>query len=216
MASLAAALLDELMGRNRNALPTDRTKELSYNDAEVIDNKSPIFWIPSYNQLLLFSLQVCRYYMVRFCPHDLFHNTKADLGPCPNLHDEVVRQKYLNEAPPFTKTKFEDEFLKYCRSMLNEVERKIQKGEQRLAQSQLAKQEAGANPKSKAEEQITMLTDKISHLVKEAERLGFEGNIEQAQGLLKLSDQFKSEREALKKGEGLSFVSQITNLKHIS
>ena len=31
--------------------------------------------------------------------------------------------------------------------------------------------------------------------------------IEQAQGLLKLSDQFKSEREALKKGEGLSFVS---------
>ena len=147
--------------------------------------------------------------MVRFCPHDLFHNTKADLGPCPNLHDEVVRQKYLNEAPSYTKTKFEDEFLKYCRSMLNEVERKIQKGEQRLAQSQLAKQEAGANPKSKAEEQIAMLTDKISHLVKEAERLGFEGNIEQAQGLLKLSDQFKSEREALKKGEGLSFVSFI-------
>jgi len=35
MASLAAQLLDELMGRNRNALPTDRTKELSYNDAEV-------------------------------------------------------------------------------------------------------------------------------------------------------------------------------------
>jgi phosphosulfolactate synthase (CoM biosynthesis protein A) len=53
-----------------------------------------------------------------------------------------------------------------------------------------------------------LLTDKISHLVKEAERLGFEGNIEQAQGLLKLSDQFKSEREALKKGEGLSFVSE--------
>ena len=35
MASMAAQLLDELMGRNRNALPTDRTKELSYNDAEV-------------------------------------------------------------------------------------------------------------------------------------------------------------------------------------
>jgi len=35
MASMAAALLDELMGRNRNALPTDRTKELSYNDQEV-------------------------------------------------------------------------------------------------------------------------------------------------------------------------------------
>ena len=35
MAANAAALLDELMGRNRNALPSDRTKELSYNDPEV-------------------------------------------------------------------------------------------------------------------------------------------------------------------------------------
>ena len=152
---------------------------------------------------------MCRYFLVRFCPHDLFHNTKADLGPCPNLHDEAVRIKYLAEAPTYTKTKFEDEFLKYCRSMLNEVERKIQKGEQRLAQSQLAKQDA-SNPKSKAEEQIQLLTDKINQLVKEAERMGFEGNIEQAQNLLKLSDQFKSERESLKKGEGLSFVSIFT------
>ena len=145
---------------------------------------------------------------MQFCPNDLFHNTKADLGPCPNLHDEVVKTKYEKEAPSYTKTKFEDEFLKYCRSMLNEVERKIQKGEQRLAQSQLAKQDAAAaSPQSKAEEQIKVLTDKINNLVKEAEQCGFEGNIEQAQSLLKLSDQYKNEREALKKGEGVSFVS---------
>lgn len=116
--------------------------------------------------------------------------------------------KYINEAPPYTKTKFEDEFLKYCRSMLNEVERKIQKGEQRLAQSQISKQD-GSNPKTKAEEQIALLTEKINHLVKEAERMGFEGNIDQAQQMLKMSDQFKSEREALKKGEGLSFVRHL-------
>lgn len=214
MASMAAALLDELMGRNRNALPTDRTKELSYNDQEVCIFSmqkmliSTLFFRHVTDSPIQFD-QVCRYYLVRFCPHDLFHNTKADLGPCPNLHDEVVRNKYHSEAPPYTKTKFEDEFLKYCRSMLNEVERKIQKGEQRLAQSQLAKQEAGANPRTKAEEQIALLTEKINNLVKEAERLGFEGNIEQAQNALKLSDQFKSERESLKKGEGLSFVSVL-------
>ena len=145
--------------------------------------------------------------MVRFCPHDLFHNTKADLGPCSSLHDDSVRTKYNLEAPAYTKTKFEDEFLKYARSMLNEVERKIQKGEQRLAQSQQAKQDATANPKSKAEEQVNLLTDKINNLVNEAERMGCEGNVEQAQELLKMSDKFKIEREALKKGEGLSFVS---------
>lgn len=120
-----------------------------------------------------------------------------------------VRGKYQNEAPTYTKTKFEDEFLKYARSMLNEVERKIQKGEQRLAQSQQAKQDAAgaANPRTKAEEQITMLTDKINHLVKEAERMGIEGNVDQAQEMLKMSDKFKAERELLKKGEGLPFVS---------
>ena len=121
----------------------------------------------------------------------------------------MVRGKYHNEAPTYTKTKFEDEFLKYARSMLNEVERKIQKGEQRLAQSQQAKQDAAgaANPKNKAEEQVAMLTDKINHLVKEAERMGIEGNVDQAQDLLKMADKFKAERELIKKGEGLPFVS---------
>ena len=182
MAANAAALLDELMGRNRNALPTDRTKELSYNDSEVSTKQfysGKIHWLPYYlylckvsrlnrmcwkedvtrgkqsyleypsigrvgrlmnfffscwrlvyelacwclcfflwiwcawvvNLLFLFR-KVCRYYLVRFCPHDLFHNTKADLGACPNLHDEAVRCKYEKEAPSYTRTKFEDEFLK--------------------------------------------------------------------------------------------------------
>lgn len=95
--------------------------------------------------------------------------------------------------------------------MLNEVERKIQKGEQRLAQSQAAKHDS-SNPRSKAEEQIALLTDKINQLVKDAERMGCEGNVEQAQELLKMSDKFKAEREALKKGEGIAFVSIL--LKH--
>lgn len=36
MAVLAAAqLLDELMGRNRNLAPSDKTKELNWEDSEV-------------------------------------------------------------------------------------------------------------------------------------------------------------------------------------
>ena len=62
--------------------------------------------------ILLVDLQVCRYFLVRFCPHDLFHNTKADLGPCPNLHDEALRSRYQEEAALHTRIKFEDEFLK--------------------------------------------------------------------------------------------------------
>lgn len=34
-AAAAAALLDELMGRNRNVLPNEKPKELNWEDAEV-------------------------------------------------------------------------------------------------------------------------------------------------------------------------------------
>ena len=148
--------------------------------------------------------------MVRFCPHDLFRNTKADLGPCLKLHDKVVRQKYLNEASSYTKTEFEGEFLKYCQSILNEVERKTQMGEQRLAESQLAKQTAAANPETKAEDPIAVVTEKITHLVKEVERLGWEGK--EAQELLIVGDQLKREKQVLKKEKRLSVVSIPTKI----
>lgn len=35
-AAAAAALLDELMGRNRNILPNEKPKELNWEDSEVI------------------------------------------------------------------------------------------------------------------------------------------------------------------------------------
>ena len=55
--SQMAAMLDELMGRNRNYDPNDaNAKELKWSDNTV-----------------------CRYYLVQFCPHELFTNTKADL-----------------------------------------------------------------------------------------------------------------------------------------
>jgi len=53
----------------------------------------------------------------------------------------------------------------------------------------------GAN--KEVDEKIILLSEKISALVQEAETAGCAGNVEQAQGLLKLSDQLRDEREAL-------------------
>merc|ERR1711977_108791 len=66
-------MLDELMGRNRNIHPNEKVKEITWEDP-----------------------QVCRYYIVQFCPHDLFTNTKADLGSCPKIHDEDLRKNIRN------------------------------------------------------------------------------------------------------------------------
>ena len=32
-----------------------------------------------------------KYYIVHFCPHDLFTNTKADLGTCGKIHDDALK-----------------------------------------------------------------------------------------------------------------------------
>ncbi|KAK4874854.1 hypothetical protein RN001_014214 [Aquatica leii] len=172
----AAALLDELMGRNRNVLPNEKVKELNWEDSEY-----------------------CKYFLVKFCPHDLFVNTKADLGTCPKVHDEEVR-KLFEKAKGHRKVQYQEEFIRFCSNMVNEVERRIQKGRQRLALN--SKQEiTPSNPAQiqRNQEQINILNERINGLEKEAEQAGNDGNVEQAQGLMKLCDQLKEERDILKK-----------------
>lgn len=71
--------------------------------------------------------------MVKFCPHDLFVNTKADLGPCTKLHCEEAKAQFAEAEDTFLKLQYEEDFVRFAQGMLNEVERKIIKGEQRLA-----------------------------------------------------------------------------------
>lgn len=60
------------------------------------------------------------------------------------------------------------------------------------------------------EEQIKFLTEKINSLVDEAEQMGIQGNVEQAQGLMKLCDQLKEEREQLRGNNENSHWQQVT------
>ncbi|CAH1389874.1 unnamed protein product [Nezara viridula] len=186
----AAALLDELMGRYRNLAPTEKTKELNWEDPEF-----------------------CKYYMVKFCPHDLFVNTRADLGTCPKVHDDEVKALF-EKSTSYKKQAYEDEFIRFAQSMLNEVEKKIMKGKQRLALMNKSEPPStiSAAQTQRNDEQIKLLTEKINSLVNEAEAAGIEGNVEQAQGLMKLCDQLKEERETLQKQNENSAWSQTAEL----
>lgn len=66
MASDMAAMLDELMGRDRNLLPSEAKEYHFYDD------------------------DVCKYYLVGLCPHDLFVNTKNHLGTVHNCRDFLL------------------------------------------------------------------------------------------------------------------------------
>ncbi|KAJ0177330.1 hypothetical protein K1T71_007339 [Dendrolimus kikuchii] len=192
MAVLAAAqLLDELMGRHRNTNPNEKIKKPNWEDPEY-----------------------CKYYLVKFCPHDLFVNTRADLGVCPRVHDDEVKDLFEKAEDSYKKVQYVEEFLRFCRHMINDVERKIQKGKQRL---ELMNSKPEGPPMTQAQteknqEQVQLLSEKITSLVQEAEEAGTRGDVEQAQGLMKLCDRLKEEKEQLLKLQENSHWSMTAEL----
>ncbi|XP_017073879.1 putative RNA-binding protein Luc7-like 2 [Drosophila eugracilis] len=173
MVDAARQMLDELMGRNRNLHPSEAGAKVNWEDPEF-----------------------CQFYNVKFCPHDLFINTRADLGPCTRIHDEEARHLYEDARPSQKKRQYEDEFLRFCNVMLHDVDRKIQKGKQRLLLMQRDQPNA-ANPLSRHQEQLGNLTARINKLLSEAEEAGIRGDVDQAQDLMTLCDELKEEREQL-------------------
>lgn len=73
-----------------------------------VDNKARFF----------FCLQYCKYYLVKFCPHDLFVNTRADLGACAKVHDEEVK-KLFDQAKGHKKIFYQEEFIRYVFLFVN-------------------------------------------------------------------------------------------------
>lgn len=67
----------------------------------------------------------------------------------------------------------------------------------------------------KNQEQIKLLSEKINGLVQEAEQMGIRGHVEEAQGLMKLCDQLKEERDTLRKQNESIHWSQVIILKRI-
>jgi len=66
-------------------------------------------------------------------------------------------------------------------------------------------QQIQGTPQNAHEEKSRMLADRISELVEQAERLGCEGKVDEAQGVLKLCDQLRDERMSLAEVCKLSF-----------
>jgi RNA-binding protein Luc7-like 2 len=152
--------LDALMGTNRNGDNKEVQKHFTDPD-------------------------VCRNFLCGLCPHDLFTNTKMDLGECPKLHSIPLRMEYENAS----NTKhfgFEYELLQTLERIIIDCDRKVIKNRKRL-------EETEANEKAQHE-----LADEIDKLVKESERLGEEGRIDESIELLKKAEQLKSNQSTEK------------------
>ena len=81
--------------------------------------------------LTLTDPKVCRSYLVGTCPHDLFTNTKQDLGPCPKVHNEALKTEYDTSADK-AKLGFEYDYMRDMQKYIDDCNRRIESAQRRL------------------------------------------------------------------------------------
>ncbi|XP_065871445.1 uncharacterized protein [Euphorbia lathyris] len=169
---LQRAMLDELMGADRNL--TDEQRK-------------------DYKEITWESKEVCPFYMARFCPHDLFVNTKSDLGPCDRVHDPKLKESF-EKSPRHDRylPRFEFELAQRCEKLVMDLDRRVRRGRERLAQGE----EPIPPPPLSAEksEQLSVVEEKIKNLLVQVESLGEAGKVDEAQALMKKVDELNTEK----------------------
>ncbi|KAJ9678962.1 hypothetical protein PVL29_021007 [Vitis rotundifolia] len=169
------ALLDELMGAARNLTEEEKKgyKEVTWDDKEV-----------------------CGFYMVRFCPHDLFVNTRSDLGPCPRIHDQKLKESF-EKSPRHDSyvPRFEAELAQFCEKLVMDLDRRVRRGRERLAQEVEAAPPAPLSVEKS--EQLSVLEEKIKNLLEQVEALGEAGKVDEAEALMRKVEMLNAEKTVL-------------------
>uniref|UniRef100_A0A914VYA6 LUC7-like protein n=1 Tax=Plectus sambesii TaxID=2011161 RepID=A0A914VYA6_9BILA len=169
-----AQMLNELMGPRRNAVAGENI-EIRFDDEEV-----------------------CKFFLVGYCPNEMFVNTKTDLGPCGKMHDEGMRKAY-RDSDRFEKLGYEEAFLSFIRKLHNDMQKKIKRNMDRLAITQPNVAPPTEESKAKMEKEVEELTEKINECMAQAESLGAAGKIEEAQQVVEQADNHKAARDQLKR-----------------
>ena len=84
-------------------------------------------------QLSITDPKVCRSYLVGNCPHDLFTNTKNELGPCSKVHTEALKTEYQEaDADQKRRWGFEFDYMRDMQHHIDSCNRKIDTAQRRL------------------------------------------------------------------------------------
>ncbi|OAL52453.1 LUC7-domain-containing protein [Pyrenochaeta sp. DS3sAY3a] len=84
-------------------------------------------------QLSITDPKVCRSYLVGNCPHDLFTNTKNELGPCAKVHNEALKTEYqAASAEQKRKWGFDFDYMRDMQHHIDSCNRKIEAAQRRL------------------------------------------------------------------------------------
>ncbi|KAI9759251.1 MAG: splicing factor [Chaenotheca gracillima] len=144
------------------------------------------------SQLSMTDPKVCRSFIVGTCPHDLFTNTKQDLGACPKVHSEALKAEY-DTSPDKQKYGFEYDYMRDLQKYIDECNRRIDAAQRRLEKTPDEIRQTNTLLK-----QISDLSKSINAGLLEISILGEEGSVGRACEELfrvKQAKQTKEERE---------------------
>ncbi|CAO4368050.1 unnamed protein product [Caenorhabditis nigoni] len=167
-----AAMLDELMGPKRNVELGKDTK-VSFDDPNI-----------------------CTYYLVGFCPHDMFTNTKADLGACQLVHDDNLRRMYP-ESPEYGQLGFERRLLRFLVHLDEDNMRRIRKNKDKLSGMDDGGKRKLEEEKRQILRDISTMDEELKILMAGAEQAGSEGDISKCQELVAKSELIEAEKHSL-------------------
>ncbi|GAB9467860.1 Rna-binding protein luc7-like 2-like isoform x1 [Globisporangium polare] len=164
------ALLDELMGRNRDG---DKPEE------DITDFRHS---------------RVCKRYLCGLCPHDLFQNTKMDLGECASLHLPQMRVQFERErlAQPDRDFGYDQELERDLVKFISEVEKKIQRAQRRLEEQDGVKAPSLMDFENCKE--VLEITAEIQEVMLKAEEAGNEGEVDLSMELMEKVEELKQKK----------------------
>lgn len=165
------ATLDELMGKDRDVPLKEKLKLQKHFDSN----------------------EVCKFYLLDFCPHDLFPNTKSDLGKCKKRHDQYFKQQFEKDKNKEQyQIKYEGMLMDFLEEQIAEVDNKMKKSLERI-EAPLPDME---KPKDMLD-QLKVIDMQITELVERAEKLGEIGRIDDSEQVLRQVDKFKEKKNEI-------------------
>ncbi|KAH8090466.1 hypothetical protein HD553DRAFT_6064 [Filobasidium floriforme] len=137
--------------------------------------------------------KVCKNFICGTCPHDIFGNTKMDLGPCPRLHSEKVAKSYKEAklADPLDPrfAAFEQEYQNSIYNFIDDCDRKI-----RISQKRLEKTPEENKRTVDLMKEVGEIELAIQGSTDEVEALGEAGKIEESMAKLEAVEALKQEK----------------------
>ncbi|KAH6580388.1 hypothetical protein BASA50_003939 [Batrachochytrium salamandrivorans] len=140
---------------------------------------------------------VCKHFLVAFCPNEMFLNTKVDLGKCGLLHDERLQKEY-QDSPDRGRHNYEQRFYDYLTKLVSDIERTIRKGHLRLENKS---GEPVGMSQDDTREKIIIMEETIKSKIQQLQKFGESGRIKDAFDLYSAVERTMLELESMRQND---------------